>query len=286
MSIYYSQQPYGGLFDNTSGIDVDDAMVTQIAEAVCNEVSAESQDTGAVSNVPLAQRAERRIGQLFGRIGVRPPPGLVDRVVAKAAPTLAGRLASMMPQQRQPMYTLPAQALVQPIMGPVAGKARKPITNLDELKQRVGWAQLVALTTNPTTLAIGAVNVAATLTVSRTGLVLDWLTNASNAVLANSLTYAQQPNTIFSATPLSAWAPTAANPSPIQPVFVNQPATFNVLLSNTNPAAAEILSWTMSGIPNENFGQATLDPDVMAFLQGRGVQLAMGAQAGFGASVY
>lgn len=181
---------------------------------------------------------------------------------------------------------LTAPEVIQQAVANVRGvrPVSPPIRTMGELKERVKWCQLAALNGGAAqTLAIGATNVASTITVTRSGWVLDWLTNAQDGfTVANSLTYGQQPQTIFGDTPLSGWNNLAANPSPIDPVKVQMPAVFNVNLTNLDPANAKFIVWTMSGIPDEAVAEAMLDPAVVAFLAARGMQIARAAQAGYG----
>jgi len=304
--------PYGGLYDdsqgapaygrygNTSGPEDDEAQSEALAESISDDIAAQvdvpddssGYDTGALAlRLPapaqILNQVSQSLGAMFGQVGAPVPPPLKTKVAAKVAAKLPAKVAAKKPAPRpaalRPGFQIPARPLVQPVVGPNASATRKPISSIKELSERVQWCQLASLTGAPVTLAIGATLLANTLTVTRTGWVFDWSTNNNNGnVLASALTYAQQPNTIFSPTPLSNWGPAAANPSPIDPLYVTMPATLNVLLTNTNTAAAEVITWQMSGIPNEAINRAMLDPDVVAFLAGRGLEIARAAQAGYG----
>ena len=276
--------PYQGLFD-TSGEGDDDDGSEELAEQVSEEILASGGDgdTGAIGfQMPnLGQLTSHIGGQLAGMLGGRAPsPQHVQKVVkkvqkkiqVKAPARAAQRAAIRMPQQGR---------VFQPIMGPVAGRAMNldRIGSMNELKERVPWAQLVSLTNAPLAVGILAV-VPATLTTSRSGLVLDWLTNdASTGVVASGLTYEQEPETIFQASPLEAWNSKAANPSPIAPIQVQSPVAWNVTLTGTG-AAATVVTWTMSGIPTRYVRQALSNPSIAAFLADRGMALARDMQGG------
>lgn len=272
--------PFGGLYEgNTSGVDDDDDNDDQaaeiIAEQTLDEAERDSGDTGALSlQIPSLGDIT---GTLSRMLGFAPPPAKVAAVQKKVQKKIAIKApARQAKAAARPVLRLPSR-IMQPIMGPVAGRA--PVNNLNELKQRVQWAQLASLTAAP--LSVGAgITTATTLPVTRTGWVLDWVTNqGSQGLVIASLTYAQQPYAIFNATPMEAWAPAAANPTPIPPLYVTMPATLNVSITNPT-AAALIATFTMSGIPDEAVMTALQDAEVRRFLADRGMQLARSYQGG------
>lgn len=276
--------PYGGLYD-TSGEGDDDDGSEELAEQVSEEILASGGgegDTGAIGfQMPnLGQLSAHIGGQLAGMLGGRAPsPQHVQKVIKKVQKKIQVKAPARAAQR--PVMRIPQGRVFQPIMGPVAGRAPNldRITSMNDLKERVPWAQLVSLTGAPLAVGIGA-TVAATLTTSRSGLVLDWLTNdASTGVVASGLTYEQEPETIFQASPLEAWNSKAANPSPIAPIQVQSPVAWNVTLTGTG-AAATVVTWTMSGIPTKYVRQALSNPSIAAFLADRGMALARDMQGG------
>lgn len=276
--------PYGGLYD-TSGEGDDDDGSEELAEQVSEEILASGGgegDTGAIGfQMPnLGQLSAHIGGQLAGMLGGRAPsPQHVQKVIKKVQKKIQVKAPARAAQR--PVMRIPQGRVFQPIMGPVAGRAMNTdrIASMNDLKERVPWAQLVSLTGAPLAVGIGA-TVAATLTTSRSGLVLDWLTNdASTGVVASGLTYEQEPETIFQASPLEAWNSKAANPSPIAPIQVQSPVAWNVTLTGTG-AAATVVTWTMSGIPTKYVRQALSNPSIAAFLADRGMALARDMQGG------
>lgn len=263
--------PFAGLYETSGygdggGYDGDEMADEMAAEGISDQIVAQ---TGAL---PLSGGIDYRTHVASAlRLPVTHPK--VQAVAQKVAAKVPAKKAGRPPITYHPRPVAPAPAAAP----------RKRITSISELMERVTWCELASLNNGAAqTLAIGATNIASTINVSRTGWVLDWGTNNNNGdVLASSLTYGQLPNTIFGANPLSKWGPAAANPSPIDPVYVTMPATFNVLLTNTNPAA-QVITWQMSGIPNEAMHRALLDPDVVEYLAGRGLEIARQTQAGLG----
>lgn len=276
--------PYGGLYD-TSGEGDDDDGSEELAEQVSEEILASGGgdgDTGAIGfQMPnLGQLSAHIGGQLAGMLGGRAPsPQHVQKVIKKVQKKIQVKAPARAAQR--PVMRIPQGRVFQPIMGPVAGRAMNTdrIASMNDLKERVPWAQLVSLTGAPLGVGIGAV-VPATLTTSRSGLVLDWLTNdASTGVVASGLTYEQEPETIFQASPLEAWNSKAANPSPIAPIQVQSPVAWNVTLTGTG-AAATVVTWTMSGIPTKYVRQALSNPSIASFLADRGMAIARDMQGG------
>lgn len=275
--------PFGGLYDgNTSGVgdddddDADDGAAEVISEQILDQAEAGGGDTGALSlQMPSLGNISATLTRM---LGFAPPPAKVQKVAAKVQKKVAIKApARQAKAAARPVLRLPSRPLIQPIMGPVAG--RNPVNSLAELKNRVEWAQLASLTAAP--LSVGAgITTATTLPVTRTGWVLDWVTSQGSSGLAiASLTYAQQPYAIFNATPMEAWAPAAANPTPIPPLYVTMPATLNV--SITNPTAGALIAmFTMSGIPDEAVMTALQDVEVRRFLANRGMGLARSFQGG------
>jgi hypothetical protein len=278
--------PYGGIYDTSGPDDSDDpqdeVVAEEIAESLLDQAEAESNTTGALGlRFPNPMEILGHVnGMLGGTLGVNHPK--VRKVAAKVAAKVPVK-AKVRPRR----VAAPAMRLApppQPAMrfpAPAPARERSPINSISELKERVKWAQLASLTGAPLTVGIGATT-PTTIPVTRTGWVLDWATNTgSTGGVALNLTYGQQPNTIFNATPLECWSPLAANPTPIDPIFVTMPASFNVTIQNPT-AAAIIVTWTMSGIPAEHMSEALTDPDVAEFLGRRGMAIARAAQGGGG----
>ena len=80
---------------------------------------------------------------------------------------------------------------------------------------------------------------------------------------------------------LLALSANATTKPPVTPTPTTGNQTQTVGITNIN-AAAQIITWQMSGIPNEAMHRALLDPDVVAFLANRGLEIARSAQAGYG----
>lgn len=279
--------PYGGIYDTSGPDDSDDpqdeAVAEEIAESLLDQAEAESNTTGALGlRIPNPVEILGQVnGFLGGTLGTNHPK--VRKVAAKVAAKVPAKAKVRPRRVAAPAMRLapppqPAMRFPAPAAAPARGRA--PITSIGDLMHRVKWAQLANLTGNPLTIGIGATT-NTTIDVTRTGWVLDWNANqGAGEVVISNLTYAQQPNTVFSPAALGSWAPAAANPTPIDPIFVNMPAKFNVTLINTSTTAAAVVVFTMSGIPAENMPQALMDPDVAEFLAKRGMQLALAAQAG------
>lgn len=271
--------PFGGLYEgDTSGEgdddDGDEQAAEIIAEQALDEAERASGDTGALAfQLPSMGNITSTLSRM---LGFSPPPAKVQKVAAKVQRKIAVKAPARQAKAAARPIRLPSR-IMQPIMGPVAGRA--PVNSLNDLKNRVQWAQLASLTGAPLTVGIGATT-ATTLPVTRTGWILDWVTNqGSQGLVIASLTYAQQPYAIFNATPMEAWAPAAANPTPIPPLYVTMPATLNVSITNPT-AAALIATFTMSGIPDEAVMTALQDAEVRRFLADRGMQLARSYQGG------
>jgi len=287
-------QPFGGLYDTSgpgddgnggsNGSNDDDAGDEGAAEVLSEQFldaqEAQEGDTGAIG---LRLPNINQIGtSLAGMLGFNPSPAKVAKVARKVkakiqakAPARQARAAA------RPAFRMPVQRLVQPVMGPVAGRTSSPITSMAQLMERVTWAQLASLTGGPLTVGIGATTTT-TIPVTRTGWVLDWATNSGcTGTVCSALTYAQQPYAVFNATPLECWSPLAANPTPVPPLYVTMPANLQVTITNPT-AAALIVTWTMSGIPDEHIPAAMADQDVRRFLAARGMSIAKSAQGGYG----
>lgn len=278
-----SDSPYGGLFDTSGPGDDpdDDEAEEEVAEQMADEIVNTSGwvDTGAGMALALPNPATLFKGVsngLANLLGVAPPPAKAKRVANKVAAKIKIKAkaktaaAVTRPAPRSPAMRLPRIQVPATNLNP-AGPARRPITNVQELMQRVDWAQLAALS-RTTVTASGSTS--PTISVTRDGWVLDWLVNDSAAeLLASNLTYGQEPNTIYNETPLGGWRSLAANHSPIEPVEVRQGASFNVDLFNPTGSSI-IVVWTMSGIPNRFLRKALQDPDVAEYLAARGLAVA------------
>lgn len=299
-NLYETSGPGDGDGGGDGGGDISEEDAEVVAEIVADNIVEEEGTEGMVYESDTGFKlALPPLGQIVNKVGASasgllrnlglPVPNLGGTAKARVAkkvlaklPTKVAKAAARRPAARPAPRPAPSRIgfgkLVQPVSGPPA--VSRPVSSVKQLMARTTWAQLAGLTSMPVTLGIGA-TLATTIATTRTGWVLDWSTNNNNGeVLASNLTYAQQPNTIFSPTPLSNWGPAAANPSPIQPIYVTMPATFNVTLQNTNAGATNVITWQMSGIPAEHVMTAMMDPDIRDFLASVAPELARMAQAG------
>ncbi len=283
----YDSSPYGGIYETGADSDgdgiedvADEAVAERVAERLAAEAESDASDTGAVmlpSPGQILSHLKANVGALFG--GAAVPPKKLKKVVAKVQAKLPIKAQARAVAPR-PIVARPQVPMIH--MPARNGRIRKPITSTQDLMSRVTWAQLVSLTSSPLSIAVST-TVTTTLDVTRSGCVLDWSTNTGTSnVFASNLTYGQQPYVLFNAQPLDAWAPGAANPTPIAPLMVHMPAKFNVTLQNTSATAAQFVGWTMSGIPLEDWERAVSDPDVAEFLVQRGMALARSTQGGYG----
>jgi hypothetical protein len=269
---YDSPSPYA----RTSGPDDEeenDRLAEEISEEISDQALTAGYDSGATMALNPMSLLATVTDNLTNALGFKPPATKIQKVVEKVKVKVPAKVQA---KARAPQRAAPARIGFRM---PARQQGRNPIRDIKDLMQRVEWCQLASLTGAPVTLGPGATLVT-TLTTTRTGLVLDWSTNdTTNEVLASNLTYGQMPNTLFSPTPISLWSPLAANPSPIQPLYITMPATANVTLTNTNTGTARVVTWQWSGIPDQHMHLAAQDPDVVEFLRGRGFEIARGFQA-------
>ena len=276
---------YGTLFGNTGASDLtaeEQMMVDNLVANVANteltgNTGAIGFDLGALMTAPL---------NLLQQLGV---PGLQAQ---KMAPHVAkAAAAAVAPKALHPALARPhpaALAVHAPIHAPMHAPIHIPshvihhhppqvmpparILTDEELFSRIEIRQFASMELKG--LSANTTDANRELEVTRNGTILDWhVADSSDDIVAQSLTFLQDPYVIFRACSLGAWASKSAHRRAVQPLHVTAPNKFKVTL--INPTSAEITPvWEMWGIDDEAIHKYAADPEIMRTLASKGIAMA------------